>query len=163
MAKNIPLPSQKLLHSLFDYCPDKGQLIWKVSRGNNRSILSKVAGHIITGGHRQIEIDGQPYLAHRLVWMWHNNDDPGELTVDHSNRQRDDNHIENLRKATRSQQARNADGRKGFYLDKRVGRYQVSLRIDGKNKSFGYFDCPLLARLAYEDVVKEYYGEFCPL
>lgn len=45
-------------------------------------------------------------LAHRLVWALHHGD-PQAQQVDHINRDRTDNRIENLRLATHAQQMRN--------------------------------------------------------
>jgi len=58
-------------------------------------------------GYLIIKIKGRKYKAHRLVYAFHFGEfPPGEL--DHINRVRDDNRIENLRNATRFQNVRNS-------------------------------------------------------
>lgn len=48
-------------------------------------------------GYRIMEIRGSRYFIHRVAWAIYNNRDPGELVIDHINRVRHDNRIDNLR------------------------------------------------------------------
>lgn len=61
-----------------------------------------MAGAKETRGYRQIRIDGILFMAHRLVWLMIRNEWPLD-DIDHINRNRDDNRIENLRVATHPQ------------------------------------------------------------
>ncbi|KAB2380198.1 HNH endonuclease [Bacillus toyonensis] len=81
--------------------------------------------------------------------------------VDHINRNKLDNRKENLRIVTRKQNQQNID-RKGYSLEKRTGRYRVSLKIDGAQTSIGYYDTKEEAREVYKREHAKQYGEFSP-
>jgi hypothetical protein len=68
------------------------------------------------------------------------------MQIDHINRVRKDNHIENLRLATPLQNARNRNrsrnntsGYTGVYWRKNRKRWVVEIRIDGKDRRIGSF------------------------
>ncbi|MGN6757141.1 MAG: HNH endonuclease [Thermomicrobiales bacterium] len=92
---------------------------------------------------------------------------PPGIEVDHKNGDGLDNRRENLRLATRQQNAMNtplrADnktGYKGVSEDKRRGGYRASIRVNGKQISIGRFDDPRNAALAYDAYARTYFGEF---
>ena len=62
----------------------------------------------------QITLNNTNYLKHRLIALqWIENDDPVNKTeVDHRNKHRDDNHIDNLHWVTRSENNLNITGRR---------------------------------------------------
>ncbi len=69
------------------------------------------------------------------------------LEIDHINRCKLDNRIENLRLVTRSQNQRNVGVRKDSQLavknvcfDKRAGKFAVNFRVDGKRVYVGHFE-----------------------
>ena len=97
--------NQELLHSLFDY--KEGKLHWKESQSRNVK-AGDVAGHYGNRRYAQIRINGKYYLKHRLVYLYHHGDLPPEpLVIDHINRDRFDNRIENLRAVNKSENQRN--------------------------------------------------------
>jgi len=100
-----PLPSQKILQELFDYDP-QGFLRWKHTARAKKA--GAIAGCVHPDGYRKIGVNGVKYPAHRLVFQWHYGTCPKSL--DHVNRDRDDNRIENLREADPSQSVWNRDG-----------------------------------------------------
>lgn len=66
---------------------------------------------------------------------------------------------ENCRWATRTEQEQNKrpfnrSNVKGF-RQKPNGRYEATIRESGKHVYLGTYDCPLLARLAYEDALEK--------
>ena len=87
--------------------------------------------------------------------------------TDHINRDRADNRRSNLRPATRTENGRNRgpqrnnkSGFKGVHWDKRLGKWQARIRVNGKNIHLGYFDNlqdAISARLSAE---AKYFGEF---
>lgn len=106
-------------------------------------------------GYLIVKVKGKQFKAHRIVWLLHHGVLPnGEL--DHKNRNRSDNRIENLREATRKMQVENRtvipnpdtgvvgvhiDRTKGlkkryaFYAGGRTHRfYTVEEAITAKNK-----------------------------
>ena len=70
------------------------------------------------------------YYSHRLIWRYVTGEDPGELIIDHINRDGLDNRFENLRIVTRSENVRNQEGHrrresnfKGVYKSKSRGKW----------------------------------------
>jgi len=88
------------VRGLFDYSPDSGVFVNKVTRGNKRK--GTVAGIIDHTGYVRITINRVPYLAHRLAWLYVYGEWPAK-DIDHKNRNRSDNRITNLRLADKSE------------------------------------------------------------
>lgn len=102
--------SQTRLRELLHYEPQTGAFTWKHT--SRRRIAGKEAGWINAKGYRQIEIDGVAYKAHRLAWLFVYGTWPrGE--IDHLNRTKDDNRVDNLRDVSRPQNIRNQAPRAG--------------------------------------------------
>jgi len=77
-------------------------------------------------------------LAHRLIWLLHYGEWP-ENDVDHINRDRSDNRLENLRTLTRSQNLlHKGNPLSGICWDKTRNRWTVSV---GRNVKLGRFHC----------------------
>lgn len=75
-------------------------------------------------GYLIIKVKGRQFKAHRIVWLLNKGEFP-TMEIDHKNRIRTDNRIENLRLATRKEQIENTTrypnkdtGVVGIYLDK---------------------------------------------
>jgi len=66
-----------------------------------------VAGCEETDGYQSISIDCKRYKAHRLIWLYYHGYFP-ENDIDHINRDRSDNRIENLRVVSKSCNLRNS-------------------------------------------------------
>lgn len=155
-----PLPSQAQLKELFDYNEQTGELLWKTAPKKNSQVLGQVAGTIRHDGYRAIRIDGTGFQAHRLVWMLIKGKDPEDLTIDHINFIKTDNRIENLRLATSQEQSRYQRDAVGAHLEKRTGRYQAQIKIDGRKKNLGTYDTLEEASAVYHQKAQELYGEF---
>ena len=86
-----PTPPAYLLHLALRYDPATGQLFWK-PRGDdaawNLRFADKEAG-TFSQGYIRIELLGQRYLAHRLIWRMMTGDEPGQI------RHRDGNQCNN--------------------------------------------------------------------
>jgi hypothetical protein len=137
-ATNKPIPSQEILRHHFDYDPLDGNLRWKNPTSKANTKIGDLAGTILNSGYRQIKLKRCVYLAHRLVWMWVYGEDPGEFEIDHIDRNKDNNRIENLRKVTRQGNARNLPSNSRSKLGVRgiskVGRrFIASVRHDGRD------------------------------
>ena len=153
--------TQDLLHELFDY--KDNQLFWR-TRPSNRVDISKPAGAICKG-YVRIGINGNLYLAHRLIFLMHHGYLPQE--IDHIDGNRSNNAIKNLRPATNSQnqynvrkQKNNTSGYKGVSWCKQTGKWKAQIGINDKLKSLGYFDCPKKAHEAYCQAAKQHHKEF---
>lgn len=96
-------PSQEVLQEWFAY--RDGQLFWKkapctwIKPGER-------AGSRHGDGYEEVGFQGKSYLVHRLIFMWHHGWCP-EL-IDHIDQSRDNHRIENLRPATKRENALNS-------------------------------------------------------
>jgi hypothetical protein len=139
MAKEIL--TQERLKELFLYDKDTGFFVRHKKLGPKK----EVAGHVATKGHRQIMVDGNLYMAHRLAWLYVNGSFPDKL-IDHINRNPDDNRIKNLRQATSSENQQNTKvrkdnlcGEKGISYSEKETKWRARISIDGKTFDLGRF------------------------
>jgi len=91
------LPEWHELNSLYEY--------------DNGSIISRRSGKTIGhqhNGYTLITYKGKKLQAHRVIWKLVYKTEPPQI-IDHINRDRSDNRIENLRAATASENALNTD------------------------------------------------------
>lgn len=115
----------------------------------------------------RMSVDGQMYLLHRLIYLWHHGSMPDCL--DHINADPRDNRIENLRIASRALNNRNVRkrrvGKSKFKGVSRTGkcRWRATIACDGKQKHLGYYDTENEAALAYNMAAVALHGEFACL
>jgi len=172
-ANDQPRVLYRRLASLLDYSPETGEFRWKKRSGDDRSISSwnaryagKVAGSLNQIGYRQIRIDGRQYCAHKLAWLFVDGKWPtGEL--DHINRCRDDNRIDNLRPATRAQNCANTriyrTNKSGYRgVSRKRNGWEANIRKDGKRYNLGFFKDKEEAAAAYDRAAIAVHGDFCP-
>ena len=101
-------------------------------------------GSLDKDGYLIIKIKGKQYKAHRLVFAYHNGKFP-TMEIDHINRNRTDNRIENLREVDRQTNVDNTTrkpnpdtGTVGIYKDKCTKGLKAiySFRYKGKTYRF---------------------------
>lgn len=150
----------KRLRDLFEYA--NGKLFWRVNRG--RVHVGDEAGTIGQIGKMYVQVDKKKYLVHRVIWMLHNDDCPE--FIDHIDGNPLNNRIDNLRPATKSQNAmnrkmhrNNASGFKGVYQIPSK-KFAASICISGKNKYLGVFETPELAQNSYALAAQQYFKEY---
>ena len=156
--------TQELLKELFDY--DNGNLIWKKKTLPKSNVkIGSISGTMGTHGYIQTGLFGKLYLNHRLVWIYHYGYWPTDQ-LDHINRIRTDNRIENLRECSNSEnnqnksmRSDNKSGVSGVSWYKKGNKWQSQLKINGKLIHLGYFDTIDNAKLVYDNA-KEKYHEF---
>lgn len=157
-------------HKLFFYT--NGHLIWKElnTRGFNKG------GHLagaLNKGYLWVRSKHLPKSTpvHHIVWLMHNPAIPEGYVIDHINRDPLDNRLENLRLATRSQNAMNAVGKtgkhsglpKGVYVDwvyKGVVKYRAQLVVSGVVHRVGNLPTVESAVAAYSGLAAKYFKEF---
>jgi len=158
--------TQDHVRELFDYDPATGDLIWRIRRRGRFARPGVVAGTV--GRYIRVAIDCKYYPAHCIVWLWYYGTYPSE--IDHRNRNKHDNRIENLRPCSRSQNTGNVGlrsinitGFKGIWFAKHANRWRAAIKVHGVSKHLGYFDTPEAAALAYDKAASVHYGDFAHL
>ena len=157
----MPL-SKEMLNKLFEYLD--GEIYYKVSRSRNKA-GSKAGTYRPHDNAYQVIINGKHYLTHRIVFMMHNGYLP--QFVDHIDRNRSNNKIENLREATLEQNAQNAkirkdatSGVKGVSWSKVDKAWRVRVQANNQRKDFGGFKDLELAELVAMEARHKYHGVF---
>ena len=113
-------------------------------------------------GYWNIVFKGTVYRAHRIVMYLRGGVDRPDLSVDHKDRNVDNNHPFNLRWANASEQSRNRGNYgkclKGGHLKKghKSKPYNAQIRLNGKMKHLGYYATEKEAHQAYLNAVRVY-------
>ena len=135
--------TQSRLKELLHYNPDTGIFIRKVSRQGIRA--DGVAGYTRKDGYIQIKIDNKNYFAQRLAWLDYYGYLP-ENELDHIDRIRHHNWIDNLRKASQQCNLRNTGNRgdntssvKGVFFDKARQKWRALIYLDSGGYHLGSF------------------------
>lgn len=162
--KTIQTPIERI-QELLSYEPETGILRWKIKRHGTADVGSQ-AGSINCKGYRCIKIDGKLYQAHRVGWALAHACWPTG-SIDHKDRNRDNNRLDNLRAATNSQNSANSkrpihntSGLKGVTWHKQRQKWASQIRKNGKNMHLGLFETPEAAHEAYKQAANDNFGEF---
>jgi HNH endonuclease/AP2 domain len=158
----MPLITQDYLQGILSYSPESGNFVWLIQYG--RAHPGKIAGSVRKDGYVCIKIEGIPYKAHRLAWLYMTGEWPIGR-VDHEDNCQSNNRWENLRLASHSQNMANRklnkNNRSGFKgVSLKNGRYFAYVSKDGSRYSLGYFDDPEEAHAAYLAKAQELHGKF---
>ena len=154
--------TQERLQELFTYNPETGFFRNRFSRGRAKETCR--AGSPTGHGYRKLTVDYERIYEHQAAWLYVYGTWSDEL--DHKDRNRSNNAIDNLREATRTQNNFNAkretgaSGLKGAYLDKRTMNWYSHIQIGGVVKHLGSFGSAEEAHKAYMVAVDKYHGEF---
>lgn len=153
-------PTQEHLKALVNYDPETGVFTWRERKG--KMAAGSAAGTTRPDGRHMIGIDGRRYLSSRLAWLYVHGELPPS-DVDHKDRDRGNDRISNLRKATRTQNNANGKPRVRFrgvsrHMTSRLWRARI--KIDGKETRLGYFVDPEDAARAYDAAARKAFGEF---
>lgn len=111
-------------------------------------------GSVNNCGYLKVCVDSKNYLVHRIIYLMHHGKLP-EL-LDHIDRNKLNNNIENLREAdkelnswNRDKQSNNTSGFRGVSWNKNAGKWHAYIKIKGKRKHLGLFSTPEEASEAY--------------
>lgn len=146
--------TQQYLKEAIDYNFETGIFIWKerhhshfknkkIAKSWNSRFAGTVAGSVDRDGYIKIKVNYCRYFAHRLAYLYVYGYMP-ENQIDHKDRVRHHNWIENLREATQQCQNRNKNigknnksGVVGVRLAK--GKWRATIGVDKKYISLGSF------------------------
>lgn len=138
------LEFEENLKLLFKYEPDIGLIFYKKSIKGRKRSLEEPAGSVGIGGYRQICSQGRQLKAHRLAWFLYYGVWP-DSQIDHINKNKLDNRIENLRQgASVNQHNRDtklaSSGLRGAHKsNKKLKPFKSSIELAGSTKFLGYF------------------------
>jgi len=145
---------------LFDYDPDTGRLIWRVTLCN-RAVSGRVASTKNDSGYLMVKVQGRAYRQHRVAWLIMTGSWPAE-EIDHINGDRSDNRLCNLREATRVQNAQNTarprnatNDRRGVIWHKRAKKWVAQISVDGITRYLGTYSDLEQASQVYQDEAKK--------
>ena len=142
-----PLPDIKILLENFNYDPESGILI--------RNFPNKKRPVIYKSGYNTARINGFRYNISRICWKIATGNDPGNMEIDHIDRDPFNNKFNNLRLSTRSQQLANrtrtssTNLSKGVTYHKNRNRYYACWGENGNKINVGGFLTEEEARLFY--------------
>lgn len=122
-------------HDIFEY--QDGELIWKIDSFANK-VKGKKAGALNNTGYLRTKYNKKKYLNHRIIFEMFNGYIPE--FIDHIDRNRLNNKIENLRPATRSLNAFNRSYKKNDNLPKGIYRDCNKFRVHICGKYIGLYN-----------------------
>ena len=154
--------TQELVKEFFIY--ENGNLYWKINRTGKAKQGTK-AGCLLGKGYRSCKIQGQQFLVHRIIFLYHHGYLP--KFIDHINGVKDDNRVENLREATLSQnnsnskiRSNNTSGIKGVSWDKKSKKWLVYINLHYQRKYIGRYNTIEEAEKAIKIKREELHKEF---
>lgn len=125
--------TQELLKELFSYDKDTGLFTWLVDRGRNKT-KGKVISTISNHGYVQTSFNDKKIRMHRMAWIYVFGYIPDGYVIDHINRNRADNRIENLRLVASEENSKNCNkaknnksGYTGIFWDNTKNSYIVTV------------------------------------
>jgi hypothetical protein len=147
--------TQEIAVSALKYNPETGCLHW-VRRMSSRVPAGAKAGCVTKDGYVAVKLRQTTIYAHRLVWLMHHGFEP-EGFIDHINRVKSDNRIENLRVVTNQVNQHNQSlvgrssrsGILGAHWNSALNKWQSSIKLSGKLTYLGVFDTAKDAHEAY--------------
>ena len=138
----------EFLRARFDYDPCTGIFTRQYASG-------RPTGRVTKQGYIHISIGHKDYFAHRLAWFYTHGEWP-EGIVDHIDRDKKNNAINNLRIVSKSQNAvnskmlsTNTSGFKGVHKASGCNKWVAQIRTPETRIYLGLFDTPQEASEAY--------------
>jgi hypothetical protein len=144
-ARGVVWQTRPLAH----FKRERDQIAW------NNHFAGEIAG-AVTNGYRMINLKPFRLYEHHIIWALKHGVWP-QHELDHINGDRADNRLENLREATRAQNAQNqpalaahnTSGFAGASWIERLGKWRANIKIGGKQHHLGLFDTAEEAHQAY--------------
>ena len=142
MADQDSTLTQEYLQSIFEY--KDGELYWKVKKSNAVNIGDKAGCIDKCSGYVKVRVNSRMIGAHTIIFMMHYGFLPNQ--IDHIDRDKSNNRIENLRIADPSQNMANAVFKAGKSNKKNVlwrkdrEKWTVRIKFRGRYIARGAFD-----------------------
>jgi hypothetical protein len=151
------------LRELLRYNRKSGEFRWR-KRMSSSIEAGDIAGGLDKKGYQVITINGRPYPAHQLAWLYIKGKWCSTV-IDHRDGDPSNNCWRNLRRATISQnnanrplQRNNTCGLKG--VSSRRGIWCAGIRKNRQRYHLGYFETPQEAHAAYAKAARKLFGKF---
>jgi hypothetical protein len=145
---------------------EDGCLYWKNPQ-SNRNKKGQLAGYKGARGYLRVKVGSKHYQLHRVIFSMLKGEIPQGMQVDHIDRNKLNNRIENLRLATNQQNNYNRGARKdslsgfkGVYWSNTKNKWYSQIRVNGKFSHLGTFEILEEAVAAYNIAAQELHGEF---
>lgn len=167
MKKNIDKYEglSEYVNEYMQYDALTGVISWGKRPPHSRTKIGNEAG-AVQNGYRFVTVKHKRLYSSHIAWFLSYGYWP-EFEIDHRNNNSLDNRLDNLREATRAQNARNVRSRsatgkglKGAYWFKEDRRWFAQIRFRGKQIYLGRFDTEEEAHDAYVTEAKRLHGEF---
>lgn len=139
-----------------------GKLYWKTPM-SNRLRVGDPAGSIDGRGYLRTNVNGKLIGNHLIIWTMHFGNPNKDLCIDHIDRDKLNNAIENLREVTRTQNNLNSDTRltaRGTSYDKARKKWKAQISVGNKNVPLGRFETEEEAHTAYLEAYEELHNNF---
>jgi len=146
------------------YEAETGNFFWTAPRPKIQ--VGQLVGYKSKKGYIHTEINGKHYACHRLAWFYATGKWP-ECQIDHINRDRSDNRIENLRLASNGENRANSKttnklGFKGVTFKKWLKEkpYEAKITFQKKVIYLGCYATPEEAHISYKNAAIKFHKEF---
>jgi hypothetical protein len=162
-VRRRPRVTRARLRALLHYDRETGEFRW-LKRVTTSVRIGEIAGALNNQGYRRITINGRPYMAHHLAWLYVKGKWCRRM-IDHQDGNPSNNRWTNLRSATRSQSSanrrlprNNSCGFKGVWRN--GSRWCATIHKDRRRHYLGIFSTPQAAHAAYAKAARRLFGEF---
>ena len=135
------LPTKEYLNQVLKYEKETGYVYW---RSNNKVVRSCLKN--TRSKYKRIMIDKQHYVLHRIIYQMHYGDLSCNEVIDHIDRNKQNNKIENLRKANvfinnqnQGHRKNNTSGYKGVSWSKQKSKWRATITVNRCHRHLGFF------------------------
>jgi len=141
-STNTALTAERV-RELVDYNSNTGDMQWKIltNPASRQGVFVPS-----TSGYISVSIDGITYQAHRIAWLYTYGEFP-ELELDHKDRDKGNNAIDNLREVPHHVNMQNIPGNykntsgiTGVGYSSRDKKWRARISVNQKELSLGYYE-----------------------
>jgi hypothetical protein len=159
--------TQEEAHRLFEY--KDGLLFWKIRPKNSRKPKGDMEAGTTSGhGYKKITVNQKRFYVHQVIFLMQHGYIP--KLIDHIDGNTNNNAIQNLREANKTQNSHNAkmrldntSGHKSVVWHKKANKWMVQLQLQKKSKYFGIFDDFEFACLVADEARRIYHGNYAKI